>query len=264
MSELKNKAKVIMLPTKKAENVSRDLLLCIKSYKDNTLTYDTDEGIKGQLKMGVSLYAKDDFYQSQHLYVVSDEHPHQGNWCITNYGIDQVNSVGSGGIRYFNKLSMCWNKHEFESAGVKKIIGITDKDLWSKTLIEDTQTFLNKPLPTVSNSFINKYIEQYNAGTPIVDVLVEFNEPVCKCNSVEKLMKCCFATNGGEDCQAPNPNNDFYGLRPKLRGNELIITKVKNNWDTSDVEQMMSNIALDAYTAGRKNEHPPYYMDYIK
>ena len=43
MSELKNKAKVIMLPTKKAENVSRDLLLCIKSYKDNTLTYDTDE-----------------------------------------------------------------------------------------------------------------------------------------------------------------------------------------------------------------------------
>ena len=262
MSELKNKAKVIMLPTKKAENVSRDLLLCIKSYKDNTLTYDIDEGIKGQLKMGVSLYAKDDFYQSQHLYVVSDKSIKDLDLIDVNKHLLFISS---------NKMIQCVtfsNKRVKTIGEYYEIIGTTDNSLVlnPKTYDDGTPIAFHTTvlLPTVSNLFINKYIKQYNAETPIVDVLVELNEPVCKCNSVEKLMKCCFATNGGEDCQAPNPNNDFYGLRPKLRGNELIITKIKNSWDTSDIEQMMSNMALDAYTAGRKNEQPPYYMDYIK
>jgi hypothetical protein len=53
----------------------------------------------------------------------------------------------------------------------KKIIATTDFLTLNKSL-EDGLTAITLPQP--SNSFIEKYIEKYNAGTPIIEVMVEY------------------------------------------------------------------------------------------
>ena len=85
-----------------------------------------------------------DVYIPQHLYILSDEEIKEGDWCLLNTRIV---------VRYF--------KPSVKSRSFKKIIASTDKSLG---------------LPEPSTNFIKKYIEEYNEGDVIENVLVEYDE----------------------------------------------------------------------------------------
>ena len=97
----------------------------------------------------------------QHLYIVSNEEIKEGDWYI-----DDTNTI---------RQSIT-----------------SDKDYWAvrqdyKKIITTTNTFLyalitqDKPfdeLPQPSDSFIKKYIEEYNKGNIITNVLVEYRKAI--------------------------------------------------------------------------------------
>lgn len=94
----------------------------------------------------------------QHLYFFSDEEIKEGDY---HYNSDN-NTIAQAKI----------------SLGIKapKVIATTDSELWTKTPIDGAEGhFLNKPLPRPSNSFIDKFLSEYNAGRKIEKVLVEMN-----------------------------------------------------------------------------------------
>ncbi len=138
-------AKVVML----AANKSSQLILN-RSNKLYVPVNSEIEVVRGREELG----------KFQNIYIISNEEPQEGDWCVTNYGIDKVSKVGIGGIRYFDNLSMCWNTHEFESNGVKKIISSTDSSLSieksSTGYAEDRSRifYSNESLPQPSKEFI--------------------------------------------------------------------------------------------------------------
>ncbi len=117
-----------------------------------------------------------DKYEFYNIYITTDEDPQEGDWCITNYGVDKVSKVGVGGIRYFDNLSMCWNTHEFESNGVKKIISCTDKSLKfpiPESLDMYPMSYTPQSLPQLSKESIEIIVESYNNDPKSNNILVE-------------------------------------------------------------------------------------------
>lgn len=135
------RAQVVMLPTKKnssniAKSINQDIL---------------------------SLYNKnDDKYNqwiNQHLYILSDDEIKEGDWVYS--------------INYNNILQLQKPSNKFF---YKKIIATTDTSLIENIeMIGTGSTYLFK-LPQPSEQFIEKYIESYNKGTQIIDILVQYEE----------------------------------------------------------------------------------------
>ena len=136
------KRQVVMLPTKKADGVL---------YLD-----DTQSGKLFISKAG-----------NRHLYILSDEEINEGNWCEDNGVIYQIKDK--------NHLLTVLN---FGNA--KKIIATTDKSLSPRIHKGETvdesypKEFRNSILPQPSQSFIQKYVEEYNKGNIITEVMVEY------------------------------------------------------------------------------------------
>lgn len=88
--------------------------------------------------------------QNQHLYFISDDSIKEGDWCI-----DQM----AGEIFKMGKQADVANR--FHHGNNKKIIATSNPELWTKTKIENTEGhFLNKPLPKISSSFIEEYVNK--------------------------------------------------------------------------------------------------------
>lgn len=91
-----------------------------------------------------------------HLYVLSNNEIKEDDWCIdSNRNIFQ-------------------HKNHFPiSIGQRKIIATTDN-----SLTEDRQkaafVVTGHPLPQPSKQFIQKFVEEYNKGNVITDVLIEY------------------------------------------------------------------------------------------
>lgn len=89
---------------------------------------------------------------NQELYITSDEKPVDGDWVIPN------------NPEYGNRIwkytpAPCPMPYWGCADNCKKIIVTTNKSLG---------------LPSPSDGFIRKFIEKYNAGTPITEVMVEY------------------------------------------------------------------------------------------
>lgn len=164
------RAKVIMLPTKYIK----------KPYRENGFASIGDNDklfTKTQLKENWQFK-----YNPQHLYVISDDEIKVGDWFLT----DDRNSKSENNGNPIWKLLKCdsitnkWIESNSEK-GIgynpdwsKKIIATTD-DLWVKEpILNQLGHFNNYPLPQPSQQFIQKYIEEYNKGNVITDVLVEY------------------------------------------------------------------------------------------
>jgi hypothetical protein len=110
--------------------------------------------------------SEDETYQ--HLYITSDEEIKEGDWYYNN-------------VR--NEILQCVNKLELESLKAfpnyaKKIIATTDKSLLLPVISFKNWNGKTRNLPSPSDGFIKKFIEKWNAGTPITKVLVEYIKPV--------------------------------------------------------------------------------------
>jgi hypothetical protein len=145
------KAKVVMLPT---GFVARRSEIGLQVYKTNLkiIGHSENENI---------------IYNQQHLYIISDDEIKEGDWCynIVSKTIFQANK---------NFIKLITDPNVTLTTN-KKIIATTDTSL----IIEDYNEevgFNAYNLPQPSQQFIEKYIECYNRGEVITDVLVEYED----------------------------------------------------------------------------------------
>lgn len=155
----------------------------------------------GKLKLGKDTTSNNDC--NRHLYILSDEESKEGDW---------VYSKNYNHILQFKKPS---NKHFY-----KKVIATTDTSLYFKKegklyLGSYISAGLGENLPQPSQSFIKKYIEQYNAGTQITDVLVEY-----------ECVHSDLAPNGW-DCGIKLDSN-----------NTITITKLKDSYSREEIKEL--------------------------
>ena len=143
------KAKAVMLPTNQKANG----MIC----KDIT-GQDKIIAIKTKYLM------EHEDYVGHHLYIISDDEIKEGDWCINT----------GGNIK--DSFPFRATKEVMNNKFIKKIIATTDTSL----NIHQKETFYLPErvfyLPYPSQEFIEKYIEEYNKGREIKEVLVEYED----------------------------------------------------------------------------------------
>jgi hypothetical protein len=165
--------KVVMLAAEKAT----DALGLIKCIKDRASMFPEDSCKVGQLNFGVNWSSGVmEFWQKQHLYIISGDEIKEGDWCInTNENIlcKCVNTNDKGLFEH-----TIGRGHQIHITYCKKIIATTDKSLGFKEATEDYEVgssgFIkiqqNGALPQIPESFIQAYIKAYNEEKPITEV----------------------------------------------------------------------------------------------
>jgi hypothetical protein len=170
-------------------------------------------------------YLKTSTQQPQYLYIISDDEIKDGDWFMSaffSYPIHNIESLRNrpGGLGWTTEeLNKDFKGH--------KIIATTDPSLKidydNTTLI--SKYWSGKQLPQPSESFIKAYIEAYNNGNVIEDVLVEWDF-----RFIEELGV-----------------SDPFANQLKLKDNNIIIRKVKDSWTREEVEQLLSDLGADLY-----------------
>lgn len=210
------KAQIIMLPT--GSNLE--------------FPYIAQNVFNKQLTIVNSTFAINCELQSQHLYIISDDEIKEGDWFI------YANLMIIKCIKTNNDNQLIDNQNVWYSKfNSKKIIATTDASL-KRTIsnmigigIIDTL----ESLPQPSQQFITKYIEAYNKGEVITDVLVEYEyyhnkqscfKTVCYQQDMEARDSCMGMC---EDIK----------LKVNYKDNNITIKKLKDSWNREEVISAM-------------------------
>ncbi len=218
------RAKVIMLPTENPSNIITDSTELMYLYEVND----------DQNKWGIN----------RHLYIISDDEIKEGDYGM-GFALG-INSIEKGHYIFKNDNSKV-AKLNILCEGSKKIIATTDTSLTKNIRmlcksckgsgggfspkctackgsgIRIEHDLLSQP----SQQFIEKYIESYNKGEVITDVLVEYEE-------YERL-------------DHPNMSN-WTQLKVNPRDNTITIKKLKDSWNR---EQLLKAMIWAEDNAGR-------------
>lgn len=184
-----------------------------------------------------------ELYQPQHLYIISDEEIKEGDWKIV---FDSLTStVRTVEIHKHSKDTECpifLNE--------RKIIATTDSSLTVKHHPQGQSIYL---LPQPSQSFIEKFIERYNAGKPITDVMVEYEVDQIvgiktfiggKLRIVEKIWKSpannewYFDTDNGLDTWSCTSNK----LKVNPKDNTITIKPVKDSLNRKEIIDFVTTL----------------------
>ena len=164
------KAKVVMLPT----NQKAGLGSIYKRIKDDEIGSINEFDKIGNLYINKNpnVQKSNSNFEAQHLYIISDDEIKEGDWTLC---LDEIDST----VMNWN-INQCVFKHikKGNCTQCKKIIATTDESLHIPFVtpgIEELEIYEYCILPKPSDSFIKKYIEEYNKGNIITDVLVEYN-----------------------------------------------------------------------------------------
>lgn len=229
MNQLK-RAQIVMLPH---NNTNTKITL----YKDN-------DGEPLELSLNLDKLA---FHTNQHLYIISDDKIKENDFILTftyayGYTVDQIKEVHKGiYVSVRNQLLP-------EELIKGKIIATTDTSLFIEQLNQCDGCKANIPLsdnihregrelgmacskhkyrdylPQPSQQFITKYIEEYNKGNIITDVLVEY------------------------DSYTPGIDDSGYGfaigkeietIKVNSKDNTITIKKLKGSWNRSEIEEKL-------------------------
>jgi hypothetical protein len=195
------KIPVVMLPTEKASS----LFL----------------GLTGRLKFDNKQLSTHPKIINQHLYFLSDEEIKEGDW-VYNHILNDVVQIKTSHIQ--NPINFFTEINKLKHA--KKIIATTDESLFEQIFYHPDGAIIGgiesyKLLPRPSQSFIERFIEKYNVGTPITHVMVEY----------------------------VNLEPNEQGLILKIaKDNTITIKPVKDSWtrkehekDLRDLAQLISN-----------------------
>jgi len=188
------RVKVIMLPTENKIN-------SLKGYKDNSLLFQFKERYR-------TIEAEKPYVSNYHLYIISDDEIKEGDWFISE--------------KYSKPIQ--YPKYGTENQGnMKKIIATTDTSLTIQdTLNQNKIHYLSQP----SQQFIEKYIESYNKGEVITDVLVEYE------NNYDLHY---YTPPGGIEC-CEKINNWKLKINPK--DSTITIKKVKDSWNKEELQPL--------------------------
>ena len=154
-------------------------------------------------------------FKHQHLYIISDDKIKLFDWVYNNKEniVEQITSK--------TQLIFVLEENK-ENQTFKKIIATTDK-----TLSQTSRTEIPQP----SQQFIEKYIEEYNKGNMITDVLVEYE----------------LISNEEYFLNTINPDDDVpyfnENLKINPKDNTITIKKAKDSYTREeildDIEQSM-------------------------
>lgn len=205
------KCDVVMLPTK---NESSLWINCENKLKIH---------IKDRICPG-----KQEF---QHLYFTSNEKIKKDDWSYN----DILKEIVQNNCSSNRLVSINANGHNH------KIIATTDTSLTIKGEQEGENIWYN-PLPQLSQQFIEKYIEEYNKGHRITEVLVEVEEIKHYSGSVDSL----------------DVDDDYDYIEYKLKldsQNQITIRKAKDSWSREEVIKLLNKLAYDLSGNGMLLNH---------
>lgn len=170
-----------------------------------------------------SKYYTDASFICNHLYILSDDEIKEGDWCIE-----------SGFNRIFQIEKESLTKDYIKNC--KKIIATTDTSLCTQVFRKDGTPTSNYSfvLPQPSQSFIEKYVAEYNKGNMITDVLVEYE-------AIGNWRHAAFVH-----------TQDI----PKVsKNNTITIKKMKDSWTREEVLKLTKTTALVAFV------HPEVFAE---
>ena len=205
-------AKVIILPTNRKATL-----------KGNELWIN----INGELKLSKpnSICPGPQVFHS--LYITSDEEIKEGDWVIYVKSVFKVLKINKN-----NRPVVKMSDGEFELSCCEKIIATTDTSLRCTTM----EIF--GALPQPSQQFIQYYINEYNKGNVITDILVECNKTLV--NAMEPLYTMVI-----ED-------KDVYQIYCRYRlnikvnsDNTINIKPIKNSWSREQVVDIIKVFCND-------------------
>ena len=179
-------AKVVMLATDKPTLGSEKENICVFKYTNGKLFFNNKN----------YFVDKNEFYSfAQHLYITSNEEIKEGDWVVCYFGnnkytigktLRNILSDDDGGIAWSIKM-INGEEDGWEEYACKKVISTTDSSLiidepitgkdisyGIASYVKEKDTYY-KSLPQPSKEFIQSYIESYNNGNVIEDVLVEID-----------------------------------------------------------------------------------------
>ena len=193
-------------------------------------------------------------YLNNFIYILNEDEIKEGDWFIgDNISIKQCTLNNGGNINFKGG----WYSG---STNCKKIIATTDTSL---NYIEHDDTVpypkgVQIRLPQPSQQFITKYIEEYNKGNVITDVLVEYEQDytnrncstcslgtdgTCELN-LEK--KCCSSTNNvtkhGDywiSCLDGEEDSEIYKIKVTPKDSTINIKKLKDSWNREEIIEQM-------------------------
>ena len=183
------KAKVIMLPTNKPSKLGN-----LATYQGHSLAKVIKEGVK----------PINTILQFWNLYIISDDKIEEDDYYIID-GIPEL--LKNNGLKFIDDYC-------------KKVIATTDETLY--LTFNNGKTDLKFVLPKPSDSFISKYIEEYNKGNVITDVLVEYE----------------LVSNEEYFLNTINPDDDVPYFDENLKinpDNTITIKKVKDSYSREEV-----------------------------
>jgi hypothetical protein len=198
------KGKVVMLPTNQKTNgmICKDI-----TGQDKIIAIKTKH-----------LMEHEDYIGHHHLYIISDDEIKEGDWIITNI---------------HNKIEQVLNNQtslKFYQKRAKKIIATTDTSLYihqKETVSSPERVFY---LPQPSQQFIQKYIEEYNKGNVITDILVEYEIKFDGKEYVDEL-----------DAYGYDKFKSILKVNPK--DNTITIKKVKDSYTQEEVDRLLDEQA---------------------
>jgi hypothetical protein len=148
-----------------------------------------------------------------HLYITSNDELKDGDWC---YDVE---------LKQIDKYSNTWC--ELAKQNARKIIATTD-ELKLKDISRPLGVY--QILPSPSENFIKAYIEAYNNGNVIEDILIEVEEIKGDLGIILSLT-----------------NEDF---KLKLKDNNIIIKKVKDSWSRDEVCNLLNEYRVYTWKTG--------------
>lgn len=213
------KRQVVMLPTNEVKgDFSKERIYpCLLKH---SWMFDKEE--KGKLIFADSNIRTPT--QLQNLYFLSDEKPVTGDWVIPNNS-----KYGNRPWKFME--APCPLSYWGCADNCKKIIATTDSSI---ACIKDTLSIPQRRgltnhyptekwvLPQPSQSFIKKFVEEYNKGNIITEVMVEYDSP--------------------EICENPL-DSKFASLKVNSKDNTTAIRKVKDSWNKEEVIKSIKNFA---------------------
>jgi len=168
----------------------------------------------------------------QHLYILSDDEIKEDDWIYHKLD-DKPIQVGEIELE---TLITCSNSNQYN---YKKIIATTDESISivkdsiriSQGRFDNVYRIEKRILPQPSQSFIKKYIEEYNKGNVITDVMVEYE--------IDEINELSSGDNISETW-----------LKVDSKDNTITIKKVKDSWNKTEIIDLIQSKINDYQKEG--------------
>ena len=164
--------------------------------------------------------------QGQHLYIITDDEIKEGDWFIYNETLLQCKEVKLLGKSVLI-ITNSYNGYNVDNC--RKIIATTDSSLNAYRREDDSLTYIPQP----SQQFIEKYIESYNKGEVITDVLVEYINVIPQSNGLRSngiIMDEIGLTDDANILDVPKLN---------YKDNTITVKKLKDSWNREEVVELL-------------------------